>query len=142
VEYFDYDGVDPASGFGDIDGFLERSLENEEERLEETLAGIEKQLESREAIHEENVGQLESTLDWYVDRLETHYQRRSNDIEQRRHLKSRIVELYSALRAERQDLWRDTQKLEQERRKLKRELAELTADELLTDLLRQDPVFK
>ncbi|WP_220132799.1 hypothetical protein [Halorhabdus salina] len=138
MDYLDYSRdllrADESFGF-DIERFLEESQEREQQRLEEELERIDQQLEEREEIRDDVVVELESKLDWYVDRLKELYQRKFfNDKEKKEHLKAKIEEFYSELRQERRRAWRDKQELEKERRKLLRELNELD-DQNLQDLL-------
>lgn len=117
---------DDTRGFSDFDveSFLEASQEREEERLEQELERIEEQLEEREAIREQHIAEVEGKLEWYVDRLERLYKQVSSrdEIEE---LKQRITGFYEEIRRERRQGWQDKKELEQERRELLRELAEL-----------------
>ncbi len=73
MEYFDYSEDFLESGEAldfDIESFLEESQELEQQRLEEELERIDQQLEQREEIYNETTRELESKLDWYVDRLQ------------------------------------------------------------------------
>ena len=118
----------------DVEDFLEKSQEKQRERLEQELDRIEDQLEERRQIHEDTIDELESKRDWYIDRLETLYQRNVGKQGERGKLKTRIEELYTAIRTEKRSHWRDRQELERERREVLHSLAEL-ADETLSDLL-------
>lgn len=89
--------------------------------MEAELERIERQLEAREVIFESNREELESKLEWYLDRLENAY-KTTGDVEE---LKEKITEFYDLLREERVRHWRDRQELEKERRELLRELSEL-----------------
>jgi len=120
VEYLEYD-----HDF-DIEEFLEESQRQQENRLEEELERIERQLEERERIFEQHREDLESKLDWYLERLENAYKRAGNVEE----LKDTVTEFYELLREERVRHWRDKQELEQERRELLRELNELEDTDL------------
>jgi len=124
VEYFDY-GADL-----DIEEFLRESQEQQECHLEAELERIEQQLEEREEIFEKHQEDLESKLDWYLDRLKQAY-RTMGDVED---LKEKVDEFYDLLREERVRHWRDKQELEKERRELLRELRELE-DTDLSELL-------
>lgn len=125
MDYFDY-GLDPESDSGiDIEEFLEQSQESERDRLEKDLERIEELLEDRDRIHEEALNELESKLDWYIDRLETLYQRPGREREKRDRLKRRIEEFYEEIREEKTQRWRDQQELEMERRELLRSIEEL-----------------
>jgi len=118
----------------DVEDFLEHSREKQRERLEQELERIEEQLEERSQIHRDAINELESKRDWYIDRLETLYQRGVGKQGKREKLKTRIEELYTAIRTEKQSHWQDRQELERERREVLHSLAEL-ADETLSDLL-------
>jgi trichohyalin len=138
VEYFDYDAVTTADDFGDIESFLERSQERERQRIEEMLQEIDKHLAETAQIHTEVIDDLESKLDWYVDRLETHYQRGTGQRDgERDDLKERIEQFYKELRREKRQRWQDKQELASERRRVCRELAEMTAGSELIELLER-----
>jgi len=122
VEYFEY-GDD--LGF-DIEEFLEESQRQQQDRIETELERIECQLEERERIFEQHREDLESKLDWYLERLEKAY-KRTGSVEE---LKDTVTEFYELLREERVRHWRDKQELEQERRELLRELDELEDTDL------------
>jgi chromosome segregation ATPase len=128
VEYFDYD-ADWTSEFTrenfDIKDFLERSERREKQRMERELDRIETELEERDEIHEEALGELEPKLDWYVERLETLYTRGGGKQEERENLKSRITELYRLIREEKTSRWRDRRELEHERRELLQAIEEV-----------------
>jgi len=123
VRYFDYEQIDdgessfPLEGF-DVDEFLEESQHQEEERLEREVEQIFEQLEERDRIHEEALTELESKLEWYIDRLEELYFRGLQ--EGKEDLKERIKEFYREIRLEKREWWRDRQKLEKERRQLEK----------------------
>jgi trichohyalin len=130
VEYFDYGTENLDPGF-DVEEFLEQSQRNQEQRLEQQLEQINKQLEERDRIFEENRNELESKLDWYLERLQEEYNSvRPESVDE---LKGKIEEFYELLRVEKRRHWRDRQELEQERRKLLRELDEI--DSSLSEFL-------
>jgi trichohyalin len=120
VEYFDYDLETPAESF-DVEEFLRRSEENAEQRLEEELERIEKQLDDRQQLFEDAKDELESKIELYLERLETAYRTRGSPEE----LKQLIDEVYQELRREKLKHWRDKQELETERREILREINEL-----------------
>lgn len=130
MEYFDYGAEHLDTGF-DVEEFLEQSQRHQEQRLEQQLERIKKQLEERDRIFEENRNELESKLDWYLERLQDEYN--SAGPESVDELKGKIEEFYELLRVEKRKHWRDRQELEQERRKLLRELDEI--DNSLSELL-------
>jgi len=133
-EYFDYDRFQ-ASLDQDISAFLEQSLEAEEARIDEELERINRQLEQRDQIKERNREELDSKLDWYLDRLEKLYNGFTTDAEEKQRLKQKIEALYRELREERRRAWLDKQDLEAERRDLLRELAELDETDTIFDIL-------
>lgn len=128
MEYFEYDTTDTDEL--DVERFLTESHERQEQQLQEQLARIEEQLSERTEIFETHRSELESKLEWYVERLETAYRQRRDPED----LKQRIEEFYRLLRQERVKHWRDRQELEQERRELLRELDQLS-DADLSELL-------
>ncbi|MFB6199856.1 MAG: hypothetical protein ABEJ83_03180 [Candidatus Nanohaloarchaea archaeon] len=130
-DYFDYDEFQNF----DVERFLEESQEQERQRLESELERIKDQLEEREIIHREVIEELNSKKDWYVDQLETLYQRSQGKISgERDRLRNRINEIYREFREEKRSRWRDRQELEKERRELIRRLEELK-NEKLSELL-------
>ena len=139
MDYFDYPEAQPDTFEGtadwdfDIEKFLEQSQDLERQRLEEELQRIDQQLERREEIQDETVGELESMIEWYKERLIKQYKR--NSTKQIEELKQSIREFYRELREEHRHSWRDRQQLEQERRNLLRELREIEDDDLPFDLL-------
>jgi len=135
VDYLDYlESPDDTlfQGF-DVADFLERSQENERQRLEEELERINRQLEERDRIHREVLDEPESKLDWYTDRLETLYKQSREKNGKREKLKTQIEEFYREIREEKQSHWRDRQELEKKRRELIRELEE--TEEPILDFL-------
>jgi trichohyalin len=118
MEYFEYGEKDFDF---DVEEFLRDSQEQQEDRLEAELERIEQQLEERETIFEQHRGDLESKLNWYLDRLEQAY-KTTGDVDE---LKEKVTEFYELLREERVRHWRDKQELEKERREMLRELDEL-----------------
>jgi hypothetical protein len=131
VEYFDYgesQALNSISDF-DVEEFLKESEQRDRERLTEELERIDDLLEEREMIHEDAVTELESKLDWYIERLEDLYRRgldRDKD-----ELKQRIEEFYQEIREQERKHWLDRQELEKERRKLEKELQESDFSTLL-----------
>ena len=101
--------------------------------MEEELQRIDQQLERREEIQDKTVDELESTIEWYKERLMKQYKR--NSTKQIEELKQNIRKFYRELCEERRHNWRDQQQLEQERRDLLRELRELDDDDLPFDFL-------
>jgi hypothetical protein len=127
-EYAEPDGlVDRLRAWdADIDDLLEESQASAEARLAEELERIEEQLEARDAVHEEIVDELEFKVEWYTDRLESLYKiGRGRKEGTRERLQNRIEAFYEELRQEQRQHWQDRQNLEQERRDLLRELAEV-----------------
>jgi chromosome segregation ATPase len=138
VDYPSYDGFAETldSGFNDLDieSFLEGSQERSRELLENELKRIEQELENRDKIHEENTSELESKLDWYLDRLRTTYNTFHGAGEDVDELKEKIEVLYKDIRHEKRNRWRDRRELERERRELLKEIEELDEDPI-SDLL-------
>lgn len=124
VEYDRYDSLD-------VEQLLEESRQREEERLRQSLERIDQQLERREELFSETVEELESKLDWYIERLEQEYRQFFAGPGDEDELKKKIDEFYELLRDERSSLWEDKQALEQERRELLRELDEVEDSGLL-----------
>ncbi len=136
VEYFEsVEALEPEYDW-DVEELLERSQERERFRLEAELRQVEVLLREREDIHEKSVEELESKLDWYVERLELEY-KRSKNRERIVELKSEIRRFYSELRDLERERWLDVQELERERRRLERELEELSGQELIGELLEE-----
>lgn len=141
MDYFDYNeftegGIDEFQPDDfDIEEFLEQSQEQHQKRLEQELERIEEQLEEREEVHREAIDELETKLDWYIERLETLYKRESGTTEEHNHLKQKIEEFYHEIQRENKQIWNDKQSLERERRELLLELDEIEDDELLSEFL-------
>lgn len=114
----------------DIEKFLDQSQKHQRQLLESELEEVEDLLEAREALHRENLQELQSKKEWYKNRLKTLYRRGVGKQGNRDELKSRINEFYREIRGERRRHWLDRQKLEKERRELLRELNELEDDSL------------
>jgi trichohyalin len=130
MDYFDYLGEETGNSIEEI---LERSQENQQDRIESEIDRLETELDQREEIHESIVGELESKIEWYADRLELVYKRTGNQ-DRVKELKQRLRRFYRELREERREIWRDRENLEATRRELLAELEELE-DGDLTDLL-------
>jgi len=96
VKYYDY-GLDETGDGFDIEEFLERTQRQQQDRLDEELRRIEKQLESRQELFKTTKAELESKLEWYIERLEQAY-RLSKDVER---LKQKGSGLYDQIRDER-----------------------------------------
>lgn len=134
MDYFDYNSIKPDPDF-DVERFLEQSQQQEQERLEEELERIEQQLEKRDRLYEEAINELESKLDWYLERLETLYKRMTGKQGERDEVKTRIKEFYREIRNEKRQHWHDQQELEKERREILWELDEIEDEDLLSSLL-------
>ena len=119
------DGFDYDQGF-DVEEFLDESQELEEARLEDALEEVNKQLERRKELHEETVCELESKLEWYIDRLERLYKQSRGRGGRRERLKSKIEGFYEDIREENLRNWRDRQELERQRRELLQSLDEVS----------------
>ena len=125
MEYYDQDF--------DIEEFLEKTQQREENRLEKELERIEEQLEERDRVHEEVIDELESKLDWYIDRLEALYSQMRGKSGERERLKGKISSFYTQIRDEKRSHWQDKQELEKDRRRLLRELNEIS-DSTVSDI--------
>lgn len=118
----------------DIAGLLDKSNDQERQRLDAELQRIDQELDERDSILAQAVNELDSKLEWYVGRLEMLYTRSLGKHGDRERLKGRIESLYQALRDERRAHWRDRQQLLADRRRLERdrtELEDLDLSELL-----------
>jgi hypothetical protein len=128
VDYFDY-GAEPKldSGFNpesfDIEEFLEQSQRREKTRLETEIERIDQELDERKQIHDQAIDELESKLDWYIERVKN-LRKRGAQKSDREKLKSRIDTFYSEIREEKRSHWRDQQQLKEERRKLLKSIEE------------------
>lgn len=134
MEYFDYS--EDFLEFGealdfDIESFLEESQELEQQRLQQELERVEDLLEEREEIHSGTVDELESKLDWYLDRLREEYRQFSTDREEVEKLKAKIDKFYSELRQEKRNEWRDKIELEMKLREVERALEEVEDEDSL-----------
>lgn len=118
----------------DIEEFLEQDQERERERLEQELERVTDLLEERRELHQEAINELESKLDWYLNRLETAYTRQRPQKKVDR-LKEKVEDFYSAIRREKHEKWRDRIELEMEVREIERSLAELEDIEGISELL-------
>jgi DNA repair exonuclease SbcCD ATPase subunit len=136
MEYRDYwSDLDPSQLEFDVERFLRQEQGEERRRLEKDLERIEDLLEERENIHAENIGELQSKLDWYVERLEQEYRTFGLDKETLEHLKSKVEQLYSELRREKRQQWRDKIELEKERREIERAIEEIEDEDSLWELI-------
>ena len=129
MDYFDYNQA------FDVKSFLEKSRKRQQERIDRELQRIEEQLEQRESLHTESIDELESKLDWYIERLEDLYRRSFDTSEEAEKVKDRIEEFYREIRIEKRKRWQDRQKLQRERRELLRERSQVDLDEWVEELL-------
>lgn len=129
MEYFDYNEVEAFDTDFDIEEFLEKSQRREQEQLQNKLDHVDKLLEERERIHEESKNELESKLDWYIERLEHLY--RTGLSGDKDGLKQRIEQLYKELREAERKQWLDTRELELQREEIEKELQETDLDDIL-----------
>jgi chaperonin cofactor prefoldin len=131
MEYRDYWEDLDLQDF-DVEDFLREEQQSEQERLEQELERIEDLLSEREEIHSESVSELESKLDWYVERLENLYRGfGGGQREEKESLKTKIEEFYSELRREKRNQWRDKIELEMELREVERALEEVEDEDSL-----------
>jgi len=128
VDYTLYDN----SSWNDVDGFLEQSLLNEEERLEQQLRQIYRQLDEREQIHENKVESIGDEIFRQKTRLESAERGAGGNETQVRH---RLESLYKEKWKAEQSVWEDKQDLLEEKRSLKRELRELEESRDLKKIL-------
>ena len=133
MEYFDYGEIQAFDTGFDVEEFLERSQKREQEQIEKKLDRVDKLLEERERIHEGAVTELESKLDWYIERLEDLYRTGLN--EGKDELKQRIEQFYAELRELERTQWLDTRGLELQREEIEKELEDADLDDVL-DLLQ------
>ena len=132
MEYFDYGEVQTFDTGFDVEEFLERSQRQEQRQIERKLDRVDKLLEEREEIHEEAVSELESKLDWYIERLEDLY--RTGLSGDKDELKQRIEQFYAELRELERKQWLDTRELELQREEIEKELQDADL-EVTLDLL-------
>lgn len=136
LDYIVQDSVDynlyTQSSWDDVDGFLEQSILNEKQRLEQQLQQIYRQLEERNQIHNQKMDSIESEIRKQTDRLESAERGPGNNDINIRH---RLEELYTQKWEAEQSLWRDKQDLLGEKRNLMRELQELDESKDLEELL-------
>lgn len=130
MDYFDYD-----RSF-DAEEFLRTETDRERDRLGQELARVDELLEERAEIHAENVEEMESKLEWYLDRLERGY-RQARGQETISELKGKIEELYANLRQERRSQWRDRLELELEKIEVERALQEVDDQDSIWEWLNR-----
>ncbi|EMA39161.1 hypothetical protein [Halobiforma nitratireducens] len=132
VDYDGWDGHDPDTSWTEaVNRFLAASQDQQHARLTAELDRIVEQLDRRDAIHAEIVDDLEWQINRYTDRLEQLYRSRTGkQDDERAHLKDRIDTFRQRLRDEHRSHWRDRQDLEEERRAIRRELAEIEDTDL------------
>ena len=120
---FDGGGTDTDT---DIVAWLDQSQDAHRTQLEQERAQVTHQLCDRKEIHRQIVEDLAWNLERYTDRLHTLYRRGTGRHDRtREQVKDRITEFEAALHEEYRAHWQDRQALEQERREIRRELAEL-----------------
>lgn len=147
-DYFDYSEAEPASendtstgerwnfNWGEVQAFLQYSVEEEQRRLELELERIYEQLDDRMEVHEETVDRIESKISEYVKDLDKELNRPfAGREEQREELREKIGSLYDDLSASRTRFWNDVQRLHREKREVLRKLDEAEGEEDLSDLL-------
>lgn len=129
-----YDGTNDQSGLFvgrdsrtdlDVAALLERSQAAQTTQLERELHEVTAQLARRDTIHQTIVDDLTWKLDRYLDKLRTLYTRGTGRNGPRELVKDRITAFEAALHDEYRAHWRDRQVLEEERRAIMHELAEL-----------------
>lgn len=113
----------------DVQRLLEKTRENELERLYRLLDDVDRQLETREAVYEYNVAEVRDKLSRYENRLET-LRTHHRKADEREELRYQVRRLEEELREARERFWNDRQTLLEERRELMREVMELESDPL------------
>lgn len=133
MKYREYwEDLDISSQSFSVEEFLQEEQRSEQERLEQELERINGLLEERREIHSDAVGELESKLDWYVERLDELYHGfGSVQEDKKRELKGKIEEFYSELRREKRNQWRDKIELEMELREVEHALNETESESIL-----------
>ena len=128
--------MDVSSQGFDVEEFLREEQRSEKERLGQELNRLESLLEERRDIHSETVEDLESRIDWYLEKLEKTYRGLgSGDTEEQERLKSKIEGFYSDIRSEKRQQWRDKIELEMEIREVEKALEEIRDEDGLWKLL-------
>ena len=127
----DYDIYD-SSSWNDIDGFLEQSIRNEKERLEQQLEQIYRQLDERKQIHEEKIESIEAEIRRQKDRLDSADRAPGNDDVQ---IRNRLQVLYQEKWEAKESVWQDKQDLLEEKRDVVQEIRELNESRDLEELL-------
>jgi hypothetical protein len=137
MEYRKYwEDLDLASSEFDVEEFLRKEKQSEEERLEQELERLESLLEERREIHSKTVEELESKIDWYLEKLEDASRGiGSGDVEEQERLKTKIDEFYSEIRSEKHHQWRDRIELEMEVKEVEQALEEVRNEDDLWKLL-------
>ncbi len=104
--------------------------------MEQELKRLESLLEERREIHSETVEELESKIDWYLEKLgDASRGFGAGDVEEEERLKARIDEFYSEIRSEKRQQWRDRIELEMEVREVEQALEEVRDEDNLWKLL-------
>ena len=137
MEYREYwNDVDISSQGFDVEEFLKSEQRSEEERLEQELQRLESLLEERREIHSETVEELESRVDWYLEKLEKASRGLgAGDTREKERLKSKIDEFYSEIRGEKRQQWKDRIELEMEIQEVEKALEEVRDEDELWKLL-------
>ena len=132
VERFEY-GID-----FDIEGFLRRSEQREEQRLKRQVEEIDRELEKRDSLSEQRLKDLRGKIEHYQSELMKEKRKpfgaSTDKIDQ---LEDRIDELYKQKHSCKRRSWRDKQELLEERRRKMRKLQELNSKSIedILDLL-------
>ena len=127
----DYDIYD-SSSWNDIDGFLEQSIRNEKDRLEQQLEQIYRQLDERKQIHEEKIESIEAEIRRQKDRLDSANRAPGNDDVQ---IRNRLQVLYQEKWEAKESVWQDKQDLLEEKLDLVQQMKELEESRSLEELL-------
>ena len=137
MEYREYwEDLDISSQSFSVEEFLREEQQSEKERLEQELERLESLLEERREIHSKTVDELESKINWYLEKLEGASRGiGSGNVEEQERLKTKIDEFYSEIRSEKRQQWRDRIELEMEVKEVEQALEEVRDEDDLWKLL-------
>lgn len=137
MEYREYwEDLDISSQSFSVEEFLREEQQSEKERLEQELERLESLLEERREIHSKTVDELESKINWYLEKLEGASRGiGSGNVEEQERLKTKIDEFYSEIRSEKRQQWRDRIELEMEVKEVEQALKEVRDEDDLWKLL-------
>ncbi|WP_254762245.1 hypothetical protein [Natrinema marinum] len=113
----------------DIERLLTGAQNQEQGRIEAELGQIESRLQDRKELHDESVAELEDAVRVEKDRLQR-LQHPFSAEDRVTSQKRRIRELEQQLQEIQRAYWQDCEQLQRERRRLQRELTELSDTDL------------